>query len=157
MNNLSEINGNEIIDFLNSIDKELNDICINSGSFRFESQKIKYNKYYLYFSCDFNNWGGAQEVDDNVIYITENKVWLFLGEPIEGSGGEDVIDELLTDWLKTHKFATNNKETMLNLLKNEIFFDLNNIINDANEDISIFKSTKEIIAKLEKVITYDKS
>lgn len=104
--NIKEINGNEIINYLNSLtDDDMDDIAIVLGSFVFEAQRFYDDRYELYFTGSYNNWGTDQEINDNTLHITEDKLWFSLEEPFDGSGSEDVLEEKLTEWLETHTFA----------------------------------------------------
>jgi hypothetical protein len=104
---LKEINGNEIIDFLNKEsmnNKNLTHISMSLGSFVFEEQKVKDEKYTLYFTASYNNWGTEQDITRNALYITKDEVWFSLCEPFEGDGTDDALQEVLSKWLDTHKF-----------------------------------------------------
>lgn len=113
MENLQEINGNEIIDFLNSLSddehEELFDVSC-SPPYTFEKQKIDNDKYTLKFSAIYNNWGTDQEIDGNCVYITKDNLWLGLSEPFDGDSSSDVLKKILTTWISKHKFSTDNKE-----------------------------------------------
>ena len=113
MENLKEINGNEIIDYLNSLSdddhEELFDISCR-GPYTFEKQNFTKDKYTLTFSAYYNNWGTDQEISDNNIYITKDKIWLGLEEPFDSDESSDVLGDILTKWLKVHKFGTDNRE-----------------------------------------------
>ncbi len=117
--NLREINGYEIIDFLNKESKDNDDLCdisIVKTSFVFEKQKIEEGKYTLYFTASYNNWGTEQDIPENAIYITKDKVWLSLGEPFEGDSTDDALEEVLSKWFKTHKFDSNSEEKFYAML-----------------------------------------
>ena len=69
---LEQINGNEIIEFLNkqtrdSEDFEDTNICLDS--FVFVDQETTETKYRLYFDLDYNNWGTDQTIEGNSITI----------------------------------------------------------------------------------------
>ena len=116
---IESINGNEIIDFLNTIStKEIsqNSSEIVSGSFVFEDQKIENGKYTLTFTGSFNNWGTEQEIHGNQLYITEKELWFGLEEPFEGDGTNDILTEALNKWLESHKFQTNLEEQFLDII-----------------------------------------
>lgn len=126
---LSQINGNEIIDYLNeqrkSDDCPFDDTMI-ADNFFFNEQKVVIDNncivYTLSFHTFWNNWGKRTEVD-GIIYIShnktryENKVWVWFGEPIEGDGTEDVVVALLSNWLPSHKFSEANDELYTNLMQ----------------------------------------
>ena len=117
--NLKEINGNEIIDFLNKQSENNEDLCDISpspGSFVFESQNIKGGKYTLRFTASYNNWGTEQDIPENAVHITKDKAWFSLGEPFEGDGSADALEEVLSKWLKTHKFKQDTEEEFFSLL-----------------------------------------
>lgn len=112
-NNINEINGQEIIDFLNTISDDnddfsqynLCDISIVLKSFKFESQQIQNDKYSLSFTADFNNWGTNQEIHGNTLYITKNELWLSLEEPFEGTGTDETLEYILKEWIPNHSFT----------------------------------------------------
>jgi len=109
--NINEINGNEIIDFLNSLDMDLDELSDISTSkpFIFESQKVQDNKYELKFAAHFNNWGTYQEIGDNKLIINaDGGLILYLDEPFDGDGSADVLEKKLTEWIKTHTFDNNH-------------------------------------------------
>jgi hypothetical protein len=158
---LSEINGNEIIDYLNeqlkSDDLPFDDTMI-SGDFVFDSQQIlKKNDvltYTLSFKTFWNNWGKDTEVD-GVIYINhqktnENKIWAWFDDPVGGYGTEGVVVELLTKWLPTHKFSETNEELYTNLIQ------------DIQDDMVLIytpdgKTTTDIIDEIIEKLTKAKS
>jgi hypothetical protein len=161
---LSEINGNEIIDYLNeqlkSDDYPFDDTMI-SGAFFFEEQKvIKQNDvltYTLSFHTFWSNWGKDTEVD-GIIYIShqktnKNKIWAWFDEPVEGDGTNEIVVNLLKEWLPTHKFSETNGELYTNLMQ------------DIQDDMVLIyepdpKTTPavidEIIEKLQKAKSYIK-
>lgn len=150
--NLKEINGSEIIDFLNKETRDNDDLCdisISSGSFVFEEQKVKEGKYTLYFTASYNNWGTEQDITRNALYITKDRVWFSLGEPFEGDGTDDALEEVLSKWLKTHKF---------DIFLEEKFYAL---LSDAHEQLPCIsieskKELQKIIDTLVKAQTYMK-
>jgi hypothetical protein len=120
---LSNINGNEIIDHLNekvSLDESPFDGTVLSGQFVFDEQNIvKKNDlltYTLSFHTFWNNWG-KDTVVDGIIYITHNKIWSWFDEPVEGDGTDEIIVNLLTEWLPTHQFSDTNEELYTNLIQ----------------------------------------
>lgn len=107
--NIKSINGKEILDFLNNLDfntEELDDVSCKKP-FIFENQKLGNERYRLTFSAHYNNWGTYQLIEDNFIEILEDRVIVVLEEPFEGDGSDEVLENLLTKWLETHKFNTN--------------------------------------------------
>ena len=108
--NLEKINGNEIIKFLNELsfddDENLCDVSIVEGSFVFESQVIKDEKYTLKFTGDYNNWGTHQSIYDNHLHITKNTAWFSLTEPFDGDGTDEALEGVLKPWLEAHEFES---------------------------------------------------
>lgn len=108
--NLETINGTEIIEFLENArtngeeEYELYD-CSVSG-FKYDSQEIKKGKYHLYFTGVFNNWGHDQDEPGQEIIISDKGVEVRVGEPFDSDGSDEMIEEVLTKWLKTHKFES---------------------------------------------------
>ncbi|MEK6829112.1 MAG: hypothetical protein AABY15_03215 [Nanoarchaeota archaeon] len=117
--NLTLINGNEIIAFLNKESKDnedWDDISISSGSFVFEGQRLEKGIYTLGFTGSYNNWGEEQDIDGNYIEISNKGVKVKLMEPFEGDGTDDVLEEALTNWLKTHKFDSNPDKKFIDIV-----------------------------------------
>ena len=117
---LEVINGVEIIDFLNKVDVKNEDEFGDTNLSRpltFTKQEIVEGKLKIYFDCYYNNWGTDQLLYDNCIYINKNEVWVGLVEPLEGDGTDDIIKDLVVDFIANHKFK--NQEE----LKSE-FYDL---------------------------------
>ena len=118
--NLEEINGNEIIDFLNKAsmnNKDLTHISMSSNSFVFENQEIEDDSYKLYFTASYNNWGTDEDIKENQIIINKKGVAVYVGEPFEGDGTDDKIEKVLNEWLKTHKFDIFSEEKFYNILR----------------------------------------
>ena len=122
MKNLNEINGIEIVEFLNNLYKnyELEDYQLNS-EFEFVSQEIKNEKYELYLNAYYNNWGESQETDLILkIWFDEKgviKVYSMSGEPLEGNGLDDELEDLLLPFLKEHKFQDNVEEIWMSKMR----------------------------------------
>ena len=117
--NPKEINGNEIIDFLNKAsmnDKKMTHISMSSNSFVFEDQEVDGDTYKLYFTASFNNWGTDQEIVSNEIKINKKGVNVYLGEPFEGDGTDETLEEVLEKWLETHTFDIFSEEKFYALL-----------------------------------------
>jgi len=108
--NINEINGNEIIGFLNDLDMNsdgLDDISI-CQPFTFENQTITQKGYELKFTGNYNNWGTYQEISDNLLIInSDGKVEFWLEEPFDGDGSGEKLDEVLSKWLENHTFDAN--------------------------------------------------
>ena len=108
--NINEINGNEIIGFLNDLDMNsdgLDDISI-CQPFTFENQTITQKGYELKFTGNYNNWGTYQEISDNLLIInSDGKVEFWLEEPFDGDGSGEKLDEVLTKWLENQTFDAN--------------------------------------------------
>lgn len=151
MQDLKNINGKEIIDFLNKITSEdtneLADISIEGNSFVFESQKILDNRYKLYFTASFNNWGTSQAISDNLLVIDEHGLRFSLEEPFEGDGTDEALRDVLKKWLETHNFNT-NKEEEFDKLVNEAQVKLTHLSFGDTEGI------QEIIDKLTEAKTW---
>jgi len=154
MENLKEINGNEIIDYLNSLSdddhEELFDVSC-TPPYIFEEQKIiDDEEYRLTFSAYFNNWGTDQLITDNYIRIFKDGDVIFeLEEPFDSDSSSDVLEELLKKWLKVHKFGTDNREKYDALIE-ESRVKLSNI---GYGDVDIIN---DIIEKLTKAKTFIK-
>ena len=153
MHKLKDINGNEIIKFLNEISSKENkrwgDVSIRRP-FVFESQKVISDFYQLRFTGYFNNWGTDQAIYGNEIKIDKKgKVTVFLDEPFEGDGSDEVLKEILTNWLKTHKFDNNPEKNFYELIQSSI--DKLCCIQYSEPD-----SLQEIIDKLTEAKTYIK-
>jgi hypothetical protein len=109
--NIKNINGNEILDYLNDLDfDDLDNEIYCQKPFIFETQKINGEQYKLTFSTYFNNWGTDQLIEDNRINITKDSIQVSLNEPFDGDGSSEALEEALTKWLSTHEFSTDYKE-----------------------------------------------
>ena len=160
---LQDINGNEIIDYLNlqSTEDDFCDTNICSTSFEFGTQSIKKGKelnisappeesiYVLHFSVDFNNWGTDQTISDNRIYITKNDVWISMDEPFDGDGTEDVVRDVLIQWLSEHKFETNNQEVYNNIMS-EISIKIGDLHDFSGKSSETSKGIDDLIERLKK-------
>ena len=151
--NLENINGTEIIDFLEKVrcdyDSELCD-CSVSG-YEYDSQEIKKGKYYLYFTGVFDNWGHDQDEPGQEIIISDKGVEVRLGEPFEGDGSDEMIEEVLTKWLKTHSFESKSSvKKKFYDIKGPAFEKLGEIKFDDKDEMA------KVIVKLEKAYTYMK-
>lgn len=105
--NLKDINGNEIIDFLNSLNTDMyriDDISIELNSFVFEKQRIEKDRYILDFTASYNNWGTSQDISDNKLIITEHDLRFSLNEPFEGDGTDRILKTIFENWLENHVF-----------------------------------------------------
>ena len=104
---LEVINGVEIIDFLNKVDVKNEDEFGDTNLSRpltFTKQEIVKGKLNIYFDCYYNNWGTDQLIEDNCIYIDKDKVLVSLSEPLEGDGTDDIIKDLVVDFIANHNF-----------------------------------------------------
>lgn len=106
------INGNEILDYLNSQDLDV----YFRKPYIFESQKISGDKYSLSFSVNFDNWGTDQLIEDNIITITNDCVTVSFNEPFDGDGSSEILEEIISEWLETHTFSDNNEQDFNSLL-----------------------------------------
>lgn len=150
--NLEEINGNEIIDFLNKAsmnNKSLTHISMSSNSFVFENQEIEDDSYKLYFTASYNNWGTDQEIKENQIIINKKGIAVYVGEPFEGDGTDEKIENVLNEWLKKHKFDNAYEEKFYALIK-DAYEQLPNISVGSNKEI------QQVIDTLIKAQTYIK-
>lgn len=149
--NLEEINGNEIIDFLNKQRLNNEDLCdISIESFEFEEQETKKTFYKLKFTGYYDNWGTEQAYDGNSLLIKKDgSVKFSLSEPFEGDGTDNVLEEVLTKWLKKHKFDNAYEEKFYALIK-DAYEQLPNISVGSNKEI------QQVIDTLIKAQTYIK-
>jgi len=142
---LEDINGYEIIDFLNKITSEdndyLEDISIVGESFVFHSQEIdkKTEEYRLNFSADFNNWGHHQKIEGNYIKISKNKIRFYLEEPFDGDGTDDILEDAVSNWIENHEFeSVLHTEEKFNKILENIYRDVSELsITDKNKIQSI--------------------
>lgn len=107
--NIENINGNEIINFLNSLSCDnypIDDISISQNSYIFEKQYTKNNKYTLEFSASYNNWGTNQNIPNNKLYITKDNMRFSLNEPFDGDGTDHTLETILKNWMQTYTFKT---------------------------------------------------
>jgi hypothetical protein len=153
---LNKINGNEIIDFLNKADDNeeyemiLCDCSVYYGTYQFDGQKVHKNHYSLYFTGGFSHWGEVMDYSGNEIKIkADGEVKVELVEPFEGDGSDEMIEEALTKWLKTHTFdpAPNKKfDKLLTKAKKDL------------ETITFEDTTKlqKVVETLNKALTYMK-
>ena len=111
--NLEDINGMEILEFLNDQIDNNDDLCDVSldTPLEFEEQGVSKNTdgelmYSLNFTAYYNNWGTDQPIQGNKIKITNKSIYVLVGEAFEGDGSDEEIENLLREWLKTHKFQS---------------------------------------------------
>jgi hypothetical protein len=105
--NLNEINGVEIIDFLNKVDVENENEFGDTNLSRpliFTKQEISEGRLKIYFDCYYNNWGTDQLIEENSIYVNKDKIWVGLSEPLDGDGTDEIIENLVIDFVANHKF-----------------------------------------------------
>ena len=146
---ITKINGYEIIDFLNNLpedsEEELSEYNLY-GPFEFTSQGIQDNVYHLDFSCYVNNWGKHQIVEHNQIKISKDmKVWVSLDEPLEGSGVEDSMSELLSSFITNHSFDDNVEDKFFVLIE-----ECRNTLNSVSYSLTVKESLSQVIEKLSK-------
>jgi len=131
---LSQINGREIIEFLNKEIHDNDDLCdISITYFTFDKQEIKNGQYVLHFTGIYNNWGTDQGYGGNRIRIKKDGIQIRLEEPFEGDGTDDAIEEVLVPWLKTHKFDALADDKFIHLLKDAYEMMSNLSINSHDE------------------------
>jgi len=151
--NLENINGREIIDFLEgAIHDEEYDLydCSVSG-FKFDSQEVNIVEYRLHFTGVFNNWGHDQDKEGQEIIINEDGITVRLGEPFEGDGSEEALEEVLTNWIKTHTFSKNSEvQELFDGILREAYQSLGEIGFENKKEL------KTVINKLEDAYTYMK-
>ena len=150
-NNLKEINGNEIIDFLNTLNTDeypVDDISIELKSFVFEGQRVEKDRYILDFTASYNNWGTSQDIHDNQLIIKEDNLWFSLEEPFDGDGTSDTLEIILEKWIQSHLFSGQDElfnskmEEVYELLPQIALTDvkgMDNIINILTEAKSLMK------------------
>jgi len=156
---VNKINGNEIIAFLNEKstykkdgdnDSNLQDISIESASYKFGSQEVEEGNYDLTFTCSFNNWGTSQSFNRNSIMISpDGTIVARLDEPFEGDESADVLEEEIFEWIKTHEFS-DCFEDEFNVLMREVYETLPEL------SVASIEEMQEVIDKLVKAKTYMK-
>jgi hypothetical protein len=148
--NLNEINGVEIIDFLNKVDVENENEFGDTNLSRpliFTKQEISDGRLKIYFDCYYNNWGTDQLIEDNHIVIYKDKIRVALEEPLEGDGTDEILEELISDWIVNHTFKSKiEKDNEFHTLINEIH-NLTGGFEHTLDDV------KKIIEKAEKART----
>jgi hypothetical protein len=113
---INEINGDEIVEFLNEKSKNPDvewhhEYNVVTDSFSFVDQKVQDNAYVLDFGVEFNNWGENFPCNGNSIRITPDGISVELGEFLEGQGFEEELEEILMEWLSTHVFDNDVEKT----------------------------------------------
>lgn len=145
---LDEINGFEIINFLNTLSLNL---TIYEKSFVFEKQEHTQDKYTLYFKCSYDNWGTIQDYSNNGIEITENGIIVYLDEIFDGNCDEEELEEVIGKWIKKHTFKS------LNILITDFDNDLSKVQNSIPDiNFSDIEKIDEIITELVRIKTYMK-
>lgn len=144
--NLENINGVEILEFLNGQIRDNEDLCDISlcAPLKFEKQSLGKERagelmYSLSFSAYHNNWGTDQLMEGNEIQITSKKVKVLVVEPFEGDGSDEELENVLLEWIKTRKFKSNKD------IKKE-FYKLTNYV--SNDLYHLEYDDKERIEKL---------
>ncbi len=146
---LEDINGYEILDFLNKKIKDDDIELYAQTPFEFTYQELKKGEYFLYFSAYYNNWGEYQEITDNFLLITKKSIEISFNEPLDGNEDEDIIEDLLKEWLSTHTFNNNVEEESMKIIK-EVYDELPEI--SFGDVVGI----DELIEKLKKAKTFFK-
>lgn len=118
MIDIKEINGSEIIDYLNSLSQDdFGDDISCDGPYTFESQLVVGNKFSLSFSAYYNNWGTDQLIENNFIKIDgDGRVRAALDEPFDSDGSAGILESILTSWLETHTFSDTYKDDFKSLV-----------------------------------------
>lgn len=138
--NLENINGHEIINFLNNLSNgELDDSNMVYNSCVFVEQSLEHNEYKLIFNNSFNNWGTNQMIFENYLIITKDNININLNEPLDSDGTNSILENTLSEWLENHTFISNIEDlfekeliTIEDKIKELTFNnnkDLDNIIN----------------------------
>lgn len=125
---IKNINAWEVIDYLNKLsDDEGNEwyyeYNIVPKSFKLTDWSNDGKVCNIEFDVQFNNWGTYMFCDDNRIKMSEGKISVSLGEPIEGGGFEGVVVDELNSWLPTHKFDKKSDVIFYQLI-NEAYSEL---------------------------------
>lgn len=144
MIDIKKINGNEIIDFINSIIEEvLWEYSIQSVEF--DSQSVNENTYKLDFTYTTSGWV-SHKFSDNYLTITkECEIKVSIGEsPLEGGGCDNKIKKELSNWILTHEFDEFNTERFY-VLTQELSEDLQELTDNETHKID------ELIEKLKTI------
>ena len=137
------VNGYEIINYLNSIDWDEYDSILYKNGFIIESQQIIDKKYILKFSVYYRNWNIDQLICGNTISIFEDgKLIVNFREPYDSENTKEIVYEILSSWLPTHTFSQTYQQDFSNLIQ-EAQTELLNITFESNLD-----SINSIIEKL---------
>lgn len=153
--NLETINGNEIIDFLNTFN---GDISMSTDSFVFEKQEILEDtyhgnfgyKYKLTFTANFNNWGTEQPIKDNhLVIFSDGSIRFYLEEPFDSDDTCEILEEALAEWLETHTFDS-TVEDKFRIILEDVYEKLPGISFESKEEM------QQIIDALIKAKTYMK-
>jgi len=134
---LEDINGYEIIDYLNKLD---------ILTFEMNNQYIEDDVYCLLFTTQYKDWDTYVSIDGE-IYIDKTSIEIISDDRVE----EEIydIEEKLLPWLKSMKFNKNVEEESMKLLE-EVYNDMSQISYGDKEQINI------TIEKLKKVKSYFK-
>lgn len=121
MTDIKKINGYEILNFLNNLPEDDHDELVYDYNlyipFIFEKQEIVDDEYRLTFSVYYNNWGTHQLIEGNVLRIGDNHILMDLEEAFEGSGTDDTLIGLVSDFLKSHTFNENIEEVFYGIIE----------------------------------------
>lgn len=114
---LSDIDGNQIIDYLNKN---------YDGSIEFVRQEIvdEYGNgvfYRLFFSRE---WYRGDIYYDNYLAIDDEGIYVYSDEPWEGNDDDDDMENLLSEWLKTYTFEKINYKEKFDRLMLEVYEDI---------------------------------
>lgn len=142
MIDIKKINGNEIIDFINSIIKEvLWDYSIQSVEF--DSQSVNENRYKLDFMYTCSGWG-SHKFSDNYLTITKDcEIRVGIGGNLEGNGCDNQIKNELSKWILTHEFDDNSE--YFYILTQELSEDLQELAdNETNKIDGLIEKLKTI-------------
>lgn len=152
---LEDINGAEILEFLNDQIDNSDELCDISlcGELEFENQEIGTTNegesiYVLTFTAYYNNWGELESRPGNEIQITNDSVMVIVDEAFEGDGSDTEIEDVLREWLKTHKFQS--RETVESAFNDSMSVIKSNINNIGFSDIN---DMDELIEELTKIRT----
>jgi len=153
MKDIKEINGHEILDFLNHKLKEQDDKLVDVSiceTLELTEQEFSEEKYILTFSGYFNNWGTYQLIEDNYLIIDKDcSVSFELNEPFDGDGSNESLAEIVSEWIKDFEFDVFTEE--------KFYLEMENVYEQLPQ-IS-FESKNEmdkIITDLERIKTYMK-
>jgi len=139
--NLSDIDGNQIIDYLNKN---------YDGSIELVRQEIikKPNGtfYRLFFSRE---WYRGDIYYENYLAIDKDGINVYSDEPWEGNEDDEEMETLLSEWLKTYTFEKIDYKSKFYLLMLDVEADISGIINEPKQE-----TIDAMIEKLKLAKTY---